>query len=224
MKFGILRNSGNVIGRPITLRAGQLIFRSSLVSRRDLTWARSVPSHYHRPNFPSMFSFRWSFQLAESLLCIGCITTRFVPEIRVLIFSFCIIPSFAQRFSKHRSQWTLQRFHISSHAKSPQKGLSSCIHLFGIRHPHIVFHRVARYHSPRSSFAHEPWPLKSSSLLHRVSEAVQDRDGIVPSNARVCNADTVLQTALSFLRNLLVACTFVSVCDGCRRGVSTYPR
>ena len=45
-----------------------------------------------------------------------------------------------------------------------------------------------------------------SSLSHGICEDIQHRDSVLPSDAGVGDADTIFETTLSFLGDLLVAC------------------
>lgn len=63
-------------------------------------------------------------------------------------------------------------------------------------------------------------------FLHRAGKNIQDGDGVLPSDARVCDTDAVLEAALAFLWDLLVTCICVSVFQRLTEadGVPTYLR
>lgn len=64
----------------------------------------------------------------------------------------------------------------------------------------------------------------SPPLLNSVGEGIQHRLRLLPVNAGICDADTVLQTSLTFGRHLLVACIQLAQSTQVMDDLVTYPR
>jgi len=233
LKFGILRNLASLIGWPIT-RPFRPIDFPPIRTQRDLDLDLPVPCG------PTLSSHLLSVQITpQSWFGIS----------RFMLHKILPNPLNWADYSLSWSRWTLRTFcvFVSSTAEGVSDqfySVSNCEQLFWYPAPRNIYTKqlsVPPCPDAGAFFYHQPddtldlstftftMSIRATNLppfLHRAGKNIQDGDGVLPSDARVCDTDAVLEAALAFLWDLLVTCICVSVFQRLTEadGVPTYLR